>query len=94
VCGFDETALFLGNPSSTTVAIRGSKTIAASSGSIDKFRITAIFGGYGNGRKLTPYLLWHSTKDVPELITIDVGLRYTIWCYPCNKQKIKVLTLI
>jgi hypothetical protein len=67
---FNETALLVGNPSNTTVNIRGATTIGVTSGNIDKFHITAIFGGFGDGRKAMPYLLWHTTKDDPELITL------------------------
>lgn len=71
ILAFDETALFLGNPSEITVDVRGSTRVQLSTGSIDKFRITGIFGSYADGTKLTPYLLWKSTSDTPTIAEVE-----------------------
>jgi hypothetical protein len=71
IFGFDETALFLGSPSNTTIDVRGSTTVGIAAGNIEKFRITGIFGGFATGRKVAPVLLWHSTKQEPELVIVN-----------------------
>lgn len=68
---FDETALWFGESDRETLDVRGSRHIPVLATVCEKFRITGIFGQYGNGIKLPPILLWNHNKDTIETRIVE-----------------------
>lgn len=67
----DETAVYFGEASQTTVAQRGSSSISVASTGYESHRVTCILGIKKNGRKITPLLI---TKGKGEKIEQKFGI--------------------
>ena len=71
IVAFDETAVFIGYPSITTVYMIGAQNVGITTSSISQFRLTWIIGNWVNKTRLQPTLKWKSSKEIPTQKVIN-----------------------
>lgn len=63
----NETPCYFDMPSSSTVDLKGTKTIICATSGYEKLRFTAVLACTASENKLRPMLIFKNLKNVPQL---------------------------